>query len=186
MDGRASDHPEQPSLQAYQKAPWESVPQHYGAATHVRPHKCRLTGRKVRSPILQVARDYPAWWEGSANGHTLINLEKWNALPYYYQATLLAAAREAGYWMTAKYDAANPPALKRLLSRGVQLRAFSTEIMEACYKAANEVYSETSATNPLFTKIHDSLMSFRSDSYLWWQVAEMTFDSFQARMRSQP
>ena len=39
---------------------------------------------------------YPAWWEGSANAHTLVNLEKWNSLPKHYQATLLAAARDAG------------------------------------------------------------------------------------------
>jgi TRAP-type mannitol/chloroaromatic compound transport system substrate-binding protein len=127
---------------------------------------------------------YPAWWEGSANVHTLVNLEKWNSLPTYYQAAVLAAARDAGYWLTTRYDAANPAALKRLLSRGVQLRGFSAEIMEACYKAANDVYAETSAANPLFKKIYDSMAEFRADSYLWWQVAEMSFDSFQARMRS--
>jgi TRAP-type mannitol/chloroaromatic compound transport system substrate-binding protein len=53
--------------------------------------------------------------------------------------------------MTSKYDAANPLALKRLLSRGVQLRGFSLGIMEACYKAANEVYAETAAVNPFTT-----------------------------------
>jgi TRAP-type mannitol/chloroaromatic compound transport system substrate-binding protein len=127
---------------------------------------------------------YPAWWEGSANAHTLISLEKWESLPKNYRAAILAAAREAGYWMTSKYDAANPAALKRLLSQGVQLRGFSTEIMEACYKAASEVYVETSAVNPQFKKIYESLANFRSDSYLWWQVAEMSFDSFQTRMRS--
>src|ERR1700738_3337976 len=52
---------------------------------------------------------YPAWWEGSANAHTLVNLEKWNTLPKSYQAAMLAAASEAGQWTTAKYDAANPP-----------------------------------------------------------------------------
>ena len=126
---------------------------------------------------------YPAWWEGGANGHTLVNLEKWYSLPRSYQAVLLAAARDAGNWLTAKYDAANPPALKRLLASGVLLRSFSQEIMEACYKAANEVYAETGVTNPRFKKIYDSLVAFRSDSYLWWQVAEMSFDAFQVRMR---
>jgi TRAP-type mannitol/chloroaromatic compound transport system substrate-binding protein len=33
-------------------------------------------------------------------------------------------------------------------------------------------------------KLYESLAAFRSDSYLWWQVAEMGFDSFQVRMRS--
>jgi TRAP-type mannitol/chloroaromatic compound transport system substrate-binding protein len=55
--------------------------------------------------------------------------------------------------------------------------------MEACYKAANEVYAETAAVNPLFKKLYDSLVDFRRDSYMCL-VAEMSFDSFRARMRS--
>jgi TRAP-type mannitol/chloroaromatic compound transport system substrate-binding protein len=97
---------------------------------------------------------------------------------------VLAAASDAGTWMIGKYDAVNPPALKRLLGGGTQLRGFSQEIMEASYRAANEVYAETLAQNPRFKKIYDSLVAFRSDSYLWWQVAEMSFDSFQIRMRT--
>ena len=127
---------------------------------------------------------YPAWWEGGANAHTFVNLEKWNELPKNYQAVLLAAARDAGNWMTGKYDAANPPAFKRLIAGGALLRPFSQGIMEACYKATNEVYAETGATNPRFKKLYESLAAFRSDSYLWWQVAEMGFDSFQIPMRS--
>jgi hypothetical protein len=40
------------------------------------------------------------------------------------------------------------------------------------------------AENPRFKKIYDSMVAFRSDSYLWWSVAEMSFDSFQERMRA--
>jgi TRAP-type mannitol/chloroaromatic compound transport system substrate-binding protein len=127
---------------------------------------------------------YYPWWEGGANLHTLINLDRWNALPTYYQAAVLAAARDAGNWLIARYDAVNPPALKRLLAGGTQLRPFSQEIMEACYKAANEVYAETAAANPRFKKIYDNYVAFRGDSYLWWQVAEMSFDLFQVRMRT--
>ena len=104
--------------------------------------------------------------------------------PGHYQAALLAAARDAGNWMTGKYDAGNAPALKRLVAGGALLRPFSQEIMEACYRSANEVYAETAAANPRFKKIYDSFVPFRSDSYLWWQVAEMGFDSFQVRMRT--
>jgi TRAP-type mannitol/chloroaromatic compound transport system substrate-binding protein len=127
---------------------------------------------------------YPAWWEGSAGVHTLINLDRWNSLPKYYQAAVQAAARDAGSWMITKYDAVNPLALKRLLAGGTQLRPFSQEIMEASYKAANEVYAQTAAANPRFKKIYDNYVAFRSDSYLWWQVAEMSFDLFQVRMRA--
>jgi TRAP-type mannitol/chloroaromatic compound transport system substrate-binding protein len=125
---------------------------------------------------------YPAWWEGSANGHIVVNLDKWNILPEQYQATLLAAARDAGNWLTSKYDAENPLALKRLVAGGTLLRPFSLEIMEASYKAANEVYAEIGAANPRFKKIYENLTSFRGNSYQWWQVAEMAFDAFQVRM----
>jgi TRAP-type mannitol/chloroaromatic compound transport system substrate-binding protein len=127
---------------------------------------------------------YPSWWEGSSGLHTLINLDRWNSLPKHYQAAVLAATRDAGNWMIAKYDAVNPPALKRLLAGGTQLRPFSQEIMEACYKAANEVYAETAAANPRFKRIYDNYVAFRSDSYLWWQVAEISFDLFQIRIRT--
>jgi len=127
---------------------------------------------------------YPGWWEGGANGHMVINLAKWNELPKIYQSVLTSAIREAASALTAKYDALNPPAMRRLLAGGAQLRGFSQEILEASYKAANETYAEMSATNPRFKKILDSMMAFRNDSYFWWQIAELPFDTFQIRMRA--
>jgi TRAP-type mannitol/chloroaromatic compound transport system substrate-binding protein len=127
---------------------------------------------------------YPGWWEGGAQGHTLINMAKWNELPKSYQSVLLAVIREAGLIQTAKYDSQNPPAMKRLLQAGAQLRAFSPEIMEASYKAAQETYAEISQTNPLFKKLNESMSAYRSDAYLWWQIAELPFDAFMIRQRT--
>jgi TRAP-type mannitol/chloroaromatic compound transport system substrate-binding protein len=84
----------------------------------------------------------------------------------------------------AKYDAANPAALKRLLGAGAQLRAFSPAIMEACLKAALEVYAEVSAKNADFKKVWDSMLAFRNDEYLWWRVAEYSYDDFLIRNRT--
>jgi len=56
--------------------------------------------------------------------------------------------------------------------------------MEACYKAANDIYADLSKTNPLFKKLYDSVLAFRGDSLLWLQVAELSFDSFMIRMRT--
>jgi TRAP-type mannitol/chloroaromatic compound transport system substrate-binding protein len=53
--------------------------------------------------------------------------------------------------------------------------------MEACYKASQEVYAETTAASADFKKLYDSVVAFRADEYLWWQVAEYTFDSFMIR-----
>jgi TRAP-type mannitol/chloroaromatic compound transport system substrate-binding protein len=86
--------------------------------------------------------------------------------------------------MLAKYDARNPAALRRLLGAGTQLRPFAPEIMEAAFKAANEVYDETSAKNADFKKIYDNVRAFRGEEYLWWQVAEFTYDNFMIRARA--
>jgi TRAP-type mannitol/chloroaromatic compound transport system substrate-binding protein len=126
---------------------------------------------------------YPSWWEGSGSVHTLVNLEKWNALPKHYQAAILAAARDAGHLITSKYDAANPAALRRLVANGAVLKPFSKAIMDASWKAAGEVYAETGATNPRFKRIHDSMIAFRNESYLWWQVSDYAYDTYQLQMR---
>jgi TRAP-type mannitol/chloroaromatic compound transport system substrate-binding protein len=106
---------------------------------------------------------YPGFWEGGPTVHAFINLEKWNALPKAYQAALTAACTYANNWMAAKYDVVNPPALKRLVGAGTQLRPFSQEILEACLKASNELYAEISAKNPDFKKAIDSMAAFRGD-----------------------
>ncbi|HEX6959837.1 MAG TPA: TRAP transporter substrate-binding protein [Ferrovibrio sp.] len=121
---------------------------------------------------------YPGWWEGGPQLSALCNIDAFNKLPKSYQAVFEAACHEANTWMVAKYDAQNPAALRRLIANGTQLRAFSRPIMEASLKAANELYAETSATNPKFKKIYDSWVKFRDEELLWWRVAENTFDNF--------
>jgi TRAP-type mannitol/chloroaromatic compound transport system substrate-binding protein len=105
-------------------------------------------------------------------------------LPTSYQAILATAAGFANVEMQARYDARNPPALKRLVAAGTQLRAFSPSIMDACLKASNEVNAETSAANADFKAVWDSIQAFRNDEYLWWQVAEYTYDTFLIRNRT--
>ena len=127
---------------------------------------------------------YPGWWEGGPMLMAFVNLDKWNALPKYYQSVLEQAGHYANNYMMARYDNANPLALKKLLAGGTKLHAFSPSIMDACYKAAKELHAEVAATNPNFKKVHDSLSKFTSDGYAWFQVAEVGYDIFMAR-RSQ-
>src|SRR5262249_9103757 len=136
--------------------------------------------------FVKVARYYyyPGWWEGCGQSHNIINMAKWNELPKHYQAAVLAASHETWGWVLGKYDAGNPAALKRLLSNGAQLRGFPQDVMEASFKAANEIYTDLSRSNPHFKKLYDSLVPFRSESYAWFQVAELGFDSFQMRART--
>ena len=124
---------------------------------------------------------YPGWWEGSTVAHNFVNLAKWNELPASYKQVINSASHYAYNWMSGKYHALNPQALRKLVAGGTQLRPFPQPVMEACYKAANEVYAETSAANADFKKVYDSMVAFRGNQYLWWQVAEYTYDSFMIR-----
>jgi TRAP-type mannitol/chloroaromatic compound transport system substrate-binding protein len=121
---------------------------------------------------------YPGWWEGGAMLHVMVNTAKWATLPPVYQAILTTAAQAASVDMQAKYDARNPEALKKLVGAGAQLRPFPPDVMEACFNAAKETYAEIAGKNAAFKKVHDSMMAFRADQYLWFQVSEFTFDKF--------
>jgi TRAP-type mannitol/chloroaromatic compound transport system substrate-binding protein len=121
---------------------------------------------------------YPGWWEGGAMLHVQVNKAKWEALPKGYQAILKAAAAQAHNFTVGRYDALNPVALKKILASGTQLRPFSESIMDACFKAANEVYTEISAKNEDFKKLWESVKAFRADQYLWLQVADNAYDNY--------
>jgi TRAP-type mannitol/chloroaromatic compound transport system substrate-binding protein len=124
---------------------------------------------------------YPGWWEGGPMLLAYVNLDKWNALPKYYQAILEQAGHYANSWMMAKYDQANPPALRKLLAGGAKLHAFPAPVMEACFKAAKELHNEVSASNADFKKLYESLTAFSNNGYQWFQVAEVGYDNFMAR-----
>jgi TRAP-type mannitol/chloroaromatic compound transport system substrate-binding protein len=127
---------------------------------------------------------YPGWWEGGPQVSFYANDQQWQALPKMYQAAIEAACSDATLWMTAKYDAQNTVALRKLVASGTQLRPFPRPVMEACFDAANELYAETCATNAKFKKVFDNWVKYRDEQLLWWRVAEGTYDSFMAAASS--
>ncbi len=124
---------------------------------------------------------YPGWWEGCANGFLYINTGKWNELPKTYQQMLITACAQAAGDLTAKYDAYNARAIKRLVGAGAQLRPFSVEILDASFKATNELFAEISSKNEKFKKLYESMVTFRNEQYQWHQVCEATYDNYLIR-----
>jgi TRAP-type mannitol/chloroaromatic compound transport system substrate-binding protein len=123
---------------------------------------------------------YPGWWEGGAMLHFFMNIDRWNELPKSYQSIVKTAAALANVDMLAHYDAVNPAALRRLVAGGAVLRPFSKDIMDACFKAANETYAETGAKNADFKKAYEAVKAFRGEEYLWNQVADGSYDNYMA------
>jgi TRAP-type mannitol/chloroaromatic compound transport system substrate-binding protein len=121
---------------------------------------------------------YPGWWEGGAMLHAMINTAKWAELPPRYQSIVKTACQATNSDMQAKYDARNPGSLKKLVGAGAKLAPYPDDVMEAAFSAAKKTYEEIGATNAAFKKVHDSMMAFRADQYLWFQFSEQTFDRF--------
>jgi TRAP-type mannitol/chloroaromatic compound transport system substrate-binding protein len=128
---------------------------------------------------------YPGWWEVGPTVGVYVNLEKWASLPVPYQSMLQAASAEANQWMSAKYDAVNPPALKRLVASGAQLKTFPPDIMDACWKATNEVLDDVASKNAAFKKLLEHFTAFRNDQYLYTQIADLAMDSYMVKYRNQ-
>jgi len=124
---------------------------------------------------------YPGWWDGTSLLHFFINLDQWKKLPKHYQAALTAAAALSNVDCMARYDAVNPPALRRLLGLGVKLRPFPTEVIDASYKTATALYDEVSATNADFKTFYESMRRFQADSAPWYQASEYSYDTVALR-----
>ncbi|MGL5735420.1 MAG: ABC transporter substrate-binding protein, partial [Beijerinckiaceae bacterium] len=126
---------------------------------------------------------YPGFWEGGAMMHLAVGLEAYEKLPANYKAILQHACEVANKNMMGGFDAKNPPALRRMIASGAELRAFPLPVMEASLKAANELYAEIAASNEGFKKALESYNAFRGEELLWWQVADYSFDTFMVRTK---
>ena len=126
---------------------------------------------------------YPGWWEGGAELEFFINAKAYAALPAEFQAIVDAATTVAARDMTAKYDAFNPIALKRLVAAKTQLKAFPKEIMDAGYKASMEVFAEHEAKSPEFKTIHQDMRACQRDQLLWARYSELRFDNYMTGVK---
>ena len=142
------------------------------AAEFVGPYDDEKLGLAKVAPYYH----YPAFWEGGAELSFFTNLDKWNSLPKQYQKVLRIACMATGHDMQAKYDVLNPPALKRLLAAGAQLKPIPQDVLRASYKAAHELYKELSEKSPNFKILYESQTAFQRESQPWWGISDLNYD----------
>ena len=128
----------------------------------------------------KVAQYYysPGWWEGSASISALVNNKAWDALPAAYKAAFECACNEQTMKMLADYDNRNPDAIRRLVGQGAKLSYFPKAVMEASYKATNELMNELAESNPDFKAIWPQWQKYRREQASWFRVAEAELDNF--------
>ena len=125
---------------------------------------------------------FPGWWEGGADVCFYVNKKAYEKLSPEFKAILRSAADTAARDMTAKYEFRNPLALKRLVADGAKLKSFSKEVLDAGFRAAQEVYAEHSAKSPEFKKILEDLRAYQRDAILWNRSSEYRFNQYMATL----
>jgi TRAP-type mannitol/chloroaromatic compound transport system substrate-binding protein len=126
---------------------------------------------------------YPGWWEGGAELEFFINTKAFEALSAENKAIVRAAGAVAARDMTAKYDAVNPAALKRLVGAKTQLKPFPKDVLDAGFKASMQVFAEHEAKSPEFKKIHQDMRAFQRDQLLWARCSEVRFDNYMTTVK---
>ena len=120
---------------------------------------------------------YPGWWEPGPSTTFQVNQAAWDSLPSTYQEAFRVAVRSAAHGVETTYDARNPAALRRLVEGGVQLRAFSPEIMEVSRVASQEILEERAAADASYRRVYDHWSSFRTEVFDWFSRAEWAYAS---------
>ncbi len=118
---------------------------------------------------------YPGWWEPGPTLEVEVNLDEWNKLPAFYQEVIKASAYVANMTMLARYDSRNNDALGRLLEAGVELRAYSEEILNAAEEASFALYDELADQDEDFKAVYEQWQVFRTRIYAWHNINEGSF-----------
>ena len=121
---------------------------------------------------------YPGWWEPGPSLSFYVNQKAWNELPGHLQAIFGAACQDAAQTMQARYDVKNPPAFKRLLDSGVQLRPFAGDIMKGAQDAARQILNDQAAKDPSYRKIYEAWEASRQAQAKWFGTAELAYAQF--------
>ncbi|AEH45877.1 Extracellular solute-binding protein, family 7 [Thermodesulfatator indicus DSM 15286] len=120
---------------------------------------------------------YPGWWEPAPSIHLVVNKKAWENLPKEYQEVLRAAARIANVKMMAQYDVKNPPALKRLLEKGVKLERFPDDVIKAAKKEAFDLYEEIASKDATYRKIFEDWKKFKKETSSWLGLNEFAMET---------
>ncbi len=148
------------------------------AAEWVGPHDDRILGMHRVSRYLYL----PSWAEPSAMLGFYFNKRRLQALPEALRAALPALCAEADSWMSARYQALNPPALRALEDDPeVRIRQFPDPVLHAFREAASEVHEEDARRDGLYREIHADWQAFRDQMDNWDRQTSLRFAAYRQR-----
>lgn len=128
----------------------------------------------------QVAKFYytMGFWDYASMQSFWVNKDHWKALPETHRQAFISGVKSQAIDLNAMYDATNMEPMRRMLQKGVQLRAMPKDVMDVCYEAAFDLYETEANRNPLFKKVYTHWSQFREKAFRWYSMNETPMDQF--------
>jgi TRAP-type mannitol/chloroaromatic compound transport system substrate-binding protein len=121
---------------------------------------------------------YPGWHEPGVTLTLMVGQRAYDALPEGYRHALEVAATEENHRMLARYDAANAPALERLMAGGVEVRPFPEDVLVAAWRESNALLEERAAQHAEFRRVYEPWKAFRAQSFGYFDGVEQAYAEF--------
>ena len=142
----------------------------------------------VKLGFHEIAKNYyyPGWWEPGPNISFIVNRQAWDGLPSLFQQAVETAAAEVNLRMLAAYDARNQASIQTVLDEGVQLQAFSQDIMQQAERISFDLMQQRAAADSSYRTVYESFRKWREDSFRWFKTAEHAYSKFAFPIATEP
>ena len=113
----------------------------------------------------KVAKNYyfPGWHQPAGFIEFYMNKDKWDALSDAQRTAVEVSCADANLYAMGVAAGAQSAALDEFRANGVDVKRFPDSVMEALRAAADEVYAENSASDPMFKRVIDSYRAYAAD-----------------------
>lgn len=123
----------------------------------------------------KVARHYyfPGWHRPFSVFELIVNLKLWEALSPSDKARLETICGDTLHRGLAETEAAQFAALKDLQTRGVEIRRWPADVLEALHAAWTKTADQKTAADPDFAKTWAALEQFREEYAIWRELGRL-------------
>ncbi|ALV30196.1 TRAP transporter substrate-binding protein [Pannonibacter phragmitetus] len=116
-----------------------------------------------------VAKNYylPGWHQPAAMNELIINQAKWDSMDEAQKTAIEEACKATNLRSVMSTQTANAEAVKGFEAKGVQVRQFPPEVLEAIKAKVDEVMKEQSEKDADFKRVWESVSAYRASTEAW-------------------
>lgn len=119
---------------------------------------------------------YPGWHEPATILDNFMDLKEWNALSDDLKQIVIRGSAATNLFILSKFQAINNTAMHKLVNeKGVNLLAYSDELIDAIGERAASVIPKIASRSPDAKLLYNHIIDFRSGMLNWSNYSEGTY-----------